>query len=399
MGDIEVVDTINKKPMKILMMQQNACCIRNYKFAKVLKDLGHEVGLFTNGATPEDIYSKGVLKNEDAYTRVHKVKSGTEFKSLMEIIKEYEYQVLHAHNEPDYYAALGISNIYNLPIIHNCHDIVSETWRGILISERELNELMLFEALTIKNSDATIFVNKKIMESAKEKYGEIKGEGYVFSNYPLKSFIPTDAELKPKLSEKDGFIHIVYEGGFTIQANINGLVPERYYLPLFLDILENSSNIKLHIYTPTFDENIDSYLLPYKKNGLIYEGSIDSSNLITTISQYDYGIFGLANKRNLLKNYLYSLPNKMFEYFAAGLPLLADYRLYSINKFSEKYPNYVKVYKSVDDIYKIINSAKKLHEIDRFKFVFDDYASEIEALHRSLIEKAKKGATNERTDR
>lgn len=371
--------------MKILMMQKNGCCIRNYKFAKVLKDRGHEVGLFTDGHTPEQVYSKnGMLKDSDAYTRVHRVKPFTDFAEMHKVIETFGYEILHAHNEPDIYAMLGMANKYNLPVIHNCHDIVSATWRKDVMKEPELNDLLTLEALAFKKADGVIFVADGLVEIAKNLYGDIGTNHKVFWNTPLKSFIPIDNELLPKLSVKDGRVHIVYEGGLNISPNVNGSVPERYYIHHFLDIIRQAEGkVAIHIYTPQYNEHIDAYFLPYKKEGLYYEGAVDPSELIKTLSQFDVGYFGNCSHNPGL-NYINALPNKMFEYFAAGLPMISDNTVISCVKFAEKYPEYTKIYKGVSDCIHIVKELGT-PSLDRFRFVFDDYASEIENFHERLI--------------
>ena len=374
------------EPLKILMMQKNACCIRNYKFARVLKERGHEVGLFTDGQTPQQCYSKNnLLKDEDAYTRVHRVPLFSDYFELVKVIKEHGYQILHAHNEPDSYALLAQANPFGLPMIHNCHDIVSATWRIDMFKEAEKNDLMSLESLALKRSDSIIFPAEGLIDIAKDKYGEIAENQGVFWSTPVKSFIPKDEELLPKLSEKDGKIHIVYAGGFNITANVNGVVPERFYMNFFLDLLRYANDdVMIHVYTPGMSDDILSHLMPFKKDGLIYEGSVDPSDLIKALSQYDYGFFGNCSPTPGL-NYINALPNKMFEYFSAGLPMISDESVISVVKFSEKHPDYAKIYKTAADCYKLLKEGMGAPSIDRFKFVFDDYGEELENFHRRLM--------------
>ena len=60
--------------------------------------------------------------------------------------------------------------------------------------------------------------------------------------------------------------------------------------------------------------------LPY----LHYHGPVSPLELLSELTQYDFGLIPLADSRQHHRHLDSALPNKLYEYLAAGLPVIAS---------------------------------------------------------------------------
>jgi glycosyltransferase involved in cell wall biosynthesis len=157
--------------------------------------------------------------------------------------------------------------------------------------------------------DARIHVSQGLLDYIRGKYGA-KRE-IVFHNYVSRSLAPRS--FREKLSEKDGDVHVVYEG------TLLSLSGDHYDLKgIFNDLARHGYHV--HIYDS--HSNQDYARLAETHDSIHYHGHKDPRELSYEITQYDYGWagFNVAKNRDHLDM---ALPNKLFEYLASGLPVLS----------------------------------------------------------------------------
>jgi hypothetical protein len=177
-----------------------------------------------------------------------------------------------------------------------------------------------------------------------------------------------------KLSSRDGETHIVYEGGLGGSA-----VPHRYYLPLFKTLADQ--RIHVHMY-PSF-HNAEYQQAARQVPFLHYHDPVSPDQIVLVLSQYDFGIipFTVTNEN---RRHLHSaMPNKLFEYLAAGLPVIAR-DLYSLREFLEKHEAGF-LYSEDEEIPAKLKDAPKSLRKD-LRFVFEEEAFQIEELYRNLLD-------------
>ncbi|MFH1137842.1 MAG: methyltransferase domain-containing protein [Pseudomonadota bacterium] len=347
------------KPFNILFVQEFPC-IRNYKMANALRSRGHGVTLGYTKARLSQVY-KGMSDN--VYTANIKLK---DFKSLWEIAPRFD--LVHCHNEPDILTVAALAS--GVPVIHDTHDLISLRAGGD-------PSLAFLEGVANRGAHGRIYTTPYQMEEAQTLYG-IKGPSLVFFNYAAKSDLPR--RKLPKLSSLDDRIHMVYEGGLGTQHRN------------FLDIFQGLSHqgVHVHIHPTRHDPELAAHLANFPL--VHYNQPSSPREVIEIMTQYDIGLipFNLeqGNKRFLDS----TIANKLFEYLAAGLPVLAS-KLKSYLAYFEKNPVGM-TFETVDDIVAALPHLKGL--IDRVDFskqifTFEDEIQKIEDFYLEVLSAASRG--------
>lgn len=303
--------------MRILFLQHQPC-IRTLKYAQgVANRYGGEIELLfaylDKNKTLTEFYGHG----DELFKEFIKLDNGNSRdlgKDIRGVVEDYGVDIIHSHNAPDFMTATAIKSVDGVPIIHDNHDVLSlrETKYGTDSLDPTDEKVLETERLANEESDGRIYVSEGLREYVQQRYDVEPSMDLVFPNFVSNSIIPSS--LKSKLSEKDGQIHIVYEG------SVDSQVPDSHYdlMGIFGDIAKHGMHI--HIYVSR--EN-DAYKEFSKKSEFIhYHGHLPPEDLLQEITKYDFGWSGfnaIKNKRHLD----IVLPNKLFEYVACGLPVLS----------------------------------------------------------------------------
>jgi len=198
--------------------------------------------------------------------------------------------VWHVHNEPDW-PVWVIRNHSKKPIIYDIHDLRSQR-----NGKSEEQEDKAFEV-----ANAYSCVSRKYQEIAIKKGGPTKPSREILSCVP-KGFYPTE---KPKL----------YRGGLVYEGGLGELGTEEFPCRSWADVFKEILDLGIQVYAYTASPVHN----PLNYKGVILMCGTSYAALIHELSMYEFGLVGSPKADPMFDG---ALPNKMFEYMAAGLPMI-----------------------------------------------------------------------------
>lgn len=344
-----VIDNTKTKG-KILFLAEMPC-IRTWKYAKVLQKHGYEIYLGQDMDTLGNIFRLPKTPFKEVFTMTSL--------SAFNFMLDY-FDIIHCHNEPDMWSAFSciLTKNSQTAVIHDCHDFVSAR-----DSQNISHDYLIVEKVANCFSDYAFYVSKY-----QEKFAHIQMAGNnapsaVVYNAPLEEFIPKDGDLLPKLKhgKKDKKIKLVYAGGVNANPGTH-----RHLYPQFEEMLR--AGFELYVYCPFLPKEY-SKLRGYA--GFHDMGHCDYDKLMVEISQYDIGLIPFHPNRNNAVHLASGMPNKLFEYLSAGLPIAVNHPLEESAEFTldEKVGF---TYLNAENLMATVkNAGLKNFKIDRFKYTFD----------------------------
>lgn len=279
----------------ILFITYNTCA-RAAKEARALESSGHHVIILQHVAVSEEILYATELSS--FYNDDH---------DLIDRISHFAdwAEVIHVHNEPNWMvnAAATVRDIAcpSVPIIFDIHD---------LDSMREDGSVDPTEGPAIFAADGFIFPSKS--------YKSGIGSKYVIGDMPQRVIysmcLRQDIVTKP-LPRVNG---LVYEGAIVaplkhFNPQTPGYKQYRDYIGLSLELTENK--IPFHIYGVRKD-----FQQPYLDAGAVAHEMHRFPDMMQQLSRYDWGLCGHIDDHPQWQK---AMPNKLFEYIAAGIPVIS----------------------------------------------------------------------------
>lgn len=347
----------SEKPLNILFVQE-APCIRNYKMATALRSRGHRVSLAYTKARLSQMYKS---LSDDVYNECIQLKSHPH---LWDISKNYD--IVHCHNEPDVLTVSALAG--DTPVVHDAHDLISLRHPG--------NEnVAFFEGIANRGAAGRVHPTHYQAEEAKRLYG-FEGPTLIFHNYVSEADLPK--RFLPKLSEQDGQVHIVYEGG-------TGRNNHRDFSSLFIEL--DSQGINIHIYPAHYNDELAHLFSEY--DNIHYYQPVSPKRIMEEMTQYDFGIIPFNIEKGNKRFLDLSFANKLFEYLAAGLPVITSHLKAYINYFKknpvgltfqkaediiEAIPNLQRIAKTVDFNQQVYSFEREIGRMEGFYYkLLDDY--------------------------
>jgi glycosyltransferase involved in cell wall biosynthesis len=314
---------------RILFLQPQPC-VRTLKYAKALKQyFGKQISLCLGytGYSLNRIYGYG----DECFDRMIHLNPIDIPDDIQDVIDDFQPMLVHSHNAPNTLTLSAIKVCENVPVIHDVHEVLSVHRSGFFENDDETTMMKYREEERMANeeSDKRIYATQGIKDYIENHYSVDVDDDIVFYNYVSESILPR--HFKEKLSNRDGDIHIVYIGCVT------SVVENSHYdlREVFKDIADNQ--IHIHVY-PTkniITQSGHSYKKLDDANKFIHlHNNLSRRNLLQEITKYDFGWAGLNRAENN-KHLEIVFPNKITEYIASGLPVLA-FPHETIKKFIEK---------------------------------------------------------------
>lgn len=297
------------------------------------------------------------------------------YADFLAFLNHSDFDIVHCSNPHD--QLVNICYRSNKAVVHDCHDIVSECYTDVSA------DALTLEYLANTKSPGCMYPTKEVKDIMARKYGEPQNS-LVIPNLPIKRIMP-EKKIQ-KRSKADGKIHVVYEGGMAFDAKLCSM---RYYEPLFLSMAR--AGIQVHFYT--FEPVEECLKLCGKHSNLFYEGNLFGADLIEAMTQYDLGLAVYNTNTDIADAYLdIASPNKVYEYLAAGLPVVTN--INNIAALLRQYNCGMKI-DMEGDIAAQLNKANEISIEPDFleanKLLMDNYAEELLGFYKSILKVGKTG--------
>lgn len=203
-----------------------------------------------------------------------------------------------------------ISKLKRVPLIYDSHEYFTEVPE--LVSRPRVQKVWKrIEEYVVPKLPEMITVNQSIADLFHEKYG-IKV--HIIRNIPMRKMLPEPASCEELGLDTQKHILVLQGSGINIHRGSEELVDAMAYLNDCQLVIIGGGDVlpilKEKVVTHHWDDRVKFFpRMPYRK-------------MMAITQLADLG-FTLDKDTNL--NYRFSLPNKLFDYIQAGVPIIASH--------------------------------------------------------------------------
>lgn len=219
--------------------------------------------------------------------------------------------IIHCHSLVPLRACAAVKRAAGCPLLYDPHELETET-NGVKGIHRIVNRIL--ERRYYGSADAVICVSDSIADWYAEAYG--RGRPGVVRNIPdvrSQAGVGSTRILRERFKIADSDFLFIYQGGLFRGRRIEQLIrtfarvrPDRHLV--FMGYGEMEGEVRM-----AADRHPNIHFHP----------AVPPGEVLKHTSSADVGLTGVAN---VCLSYYFSLPNKLFEYLAAGIPFLVpDY--------------------------------------------------------------------------
>ena len=212
------------------------------------------------------------------------------------------FDLFHANDLDTLPAARMASLIKNKPIIYDSHELFTEVPE--LLSKPNIQRIwVLLEKLFSKGINFNSTVSDGIANELNKRY---KKQYVVIRNVPYKKHV--DTEIKAQNSKT-----VIYQGALNIGRGLEKLIEAMQWLPDARLMIVGSGDIELNLKRICNNFSLD--------DRVTFTGRVNLEQL------HDMSInatLGVSLEEDFGTSYRFALPNKLFDYIQAGLPVLTS---------------------------------------------------------------------------
>lgn len=214
----------------------------------------------------------------------------------------HKHQLVHANDLDTLLAARAAGWLRQKPIVYDSHELFTEVpelidrfrtrriWHGL-------------ETRLTKNMKYCSTVSQGVANELKVRYGL---DCVVIRNLPYRR----DSVAKPTSSDSPT---LIYQGALNMGRGLEPLISSMQYLPRYRLLIVGDGPLYTQLEQQVTEMKLTQRVTLY--------GKVEHEQLhaITCTAQ-----LGVSIEQDLGLNYRYALPNKVFDYIQAGIPVLAS---------------------------------------------------------------------------
>lgn len=296
-----------------------------HKEAKTLAKAGYEVTLIAQHNKNEIIDGIKIIALPKPKNRLSRIFFLTRRAYILAL--EQNAEIYHFHDPEFLPWGKLLKNKTNKKVIYDVHedypaDILTKSWipKGVRVSISIL--FNIYEKKISKKFDSIIVAWPKIGHNfEKKEYKNI----HVITNYPILEYFPLEKiSKKDKNNSDDYYIKLIYVGGLTAIRGIKEIIRSLEHI--------KCDNIKLILVGIFQEKGLKEELIILSEwQKVEYKGWLTQKEAYKEMSQATIGLLCFLPA----PCHIYSVTNKLFEYMAAGIPVIAS-NFYSFKNIIDK---------------------------------------------------------------
>jgi len=306
---------------------------RVQKEAISLKSAGYEVEVVAHGdigLLSEEIIEGVKVKRFKYLNRKSITSKYKKLKIYLSWIREVslyvkDFDILHCNDLNTMPIAFIVKRFYNkdVKVIYDAHEYETETV-GLNRVTKPIAKIA--ERILIKYANRVITVSNSIADEYKRLYPFIKRPALVLNAPKYRNSVKKENIFREKFNiDRDKTIFL-YQGGLDSGRGVEIL------LKAFIELsTKNSSAVVVFMGYGELEESIKEASQKYKN--IYFHKAVSPNILLDYTSSAD---FGISTIEDICLSYRYSLPNKLFEYLMAEIPVIVS-NLPEMKNLVEKY--------------------------------------------------------------
>jgi glycosyltransferase involved in cell wall biosynthesis len=320
------------------------CCVRLQKQAMALLEKGHQVHLVGKR-----------LPNWPEFTSLSYFSTVSQLREALRVHKKAD--IVHVHNEPSWMMLVAKEILPKVPVVLDIHD-------AMIFRSTELKYKSAEERIAFDWADGLVFVGEKCRRIINPKQPSCILPSYV-----------NDAHYQYQAWQWIG--GVAYEGRIDTPTD-KPFMQYANYVDACSEFFK--AGIPFHIYAPGGDS---------EKKKKCYEQichlckTLPYDKLIMTLGCHDWGLCGNTKE---YREWDLAVPNKLFEYMAGGIPIVAM-NCAEVEKFVKKHGVGIAV-KSVQELKDRWDERQQCQKnvfAKRFKFSMENNIHILEDFYKGLI--------------
>lgn len=218
--------------------------------------------------------------------------------------------VYHAHNANTLLIARLAAGLRRARLVYDAHELETErNWGSSNLSPLVRRLWTLPERLFIQRADAVITVCDSIADQLERSYAV--EPPWVLRNMPRHQGFSRSVDVRAQIGLEQDKSLVLYQGGIKANRGIEQMIEAMTLLDEAVLVLLGAGPM-----LEPMRAQVDERSLTDR---VFFLGHIALANLPAYTASAD---LGLALIQNACLSYYYSLPNKLFEYIHAGLPVV-----------------------------------------------------------------------------